>query len=105
MVKSFITLSYGGQLKYCRNLLQIFKSRKCRNCSKLLAQYFITLAFGANVIKPFLARNLRIFILSSNVCYTRLEKLATDKHSSLLRKVVHYGQKSFIALGPGHSFY
>ncbi len=31
---------------------------------------------------------------------TRLEKLAKDKYSSLLRKFVKYAQKSFIALGP-----
>jgi hypothetical protein len=30
-----------------------------------------------------------------------LEKLAKDKHSSLLRKFVNYGQKGFITLGPG----
>jgi hypothetical protein len=33
---------------------------------------------------------------------TRLEKLARDEHSSLLRKSVIYGQKSFITLAPGH---
>ncbi len=33
--------------------------------------------------------------------YTRLEKLARDKHSSLLQKIVNYGQKSFITLVPG----
>ncbi len=32
---------------------------------------------------------------------TRLERLAMDKHSSLLRKSVNYGQKSFTTLGPG----
>ncbi len=31
---------------------------------------------------------------------TRLERLARDKHSSLLRKPVNYRQKSFIILGP-----
>jgi hypothetical protein len=35
---------------------------------------------------------------------TRLEMLARDKHSSLLRKLVNSGQKSFIMLGPGLSF-
>ena len=33
--------------------------------------------------------------------YTRLEKLAMDKHPSLLQKSVNYGQKSFITLAPG----
>jgi hypothetical protein len=31
---------------------------------------------------------------------TSLEKLARDKHPSLLRISVNYGQKSFITLGP-----
>ncbi len=31
---------------------------------------------------------------------TRLERLARDKHSSLLRTFVNYGRKSFIILGP-----
>jgi hypothetical protein len=35
------------------------------------------------------------------VCQTKLEKHARDKHSSLLRKFVNYGQKSFITLAPG----
>ncbi len=30
-----------------------------------------------------------------------LEKLATEKHSRLLQKLVNYGQKSFIILGLG----
>jgi hypothetical protein len=29
-----------------------------------------------------------------------LEKLARDKHFSFLRKLVNYGQKGFITLGP-----
>ncbi len=33
--------------------------------------------------------------------YTRLERLAKDKHSSLLQKSVNYGQKSIITLAPG----
>jgi hypothetical protein len=32
--------------------------------------------------------------------YTRLEKLAREKHSSFLQKSVNYGQKSFINLAP-----
>jgi hypothetical protein len=30
-----------------------------------------------------------------------LEKFVRDKHPSLLRKCVNYGQKSFITLAPG----
>jgi hypothetical protein len=32
--------------------------------------------------------------------YTRLERLARDKHSSLLRKSVNYGRKKFYSTGP-----
>ena len=32
---------------------------------------------------------------------TETERLARDKHSSLLRKFVNYTQKSFITLAPG----
>jgi hypothetical protein len=32
---------------------------------------------------------------------TRLERLAMDKHSSLLQKLVNYDRKKFITLGPG----
>jgi hypothetical protein len=39
---------------------------------------------GANVIK---------LILSG-------KKIARDKHSSLVQKIVNYGQKSFTTLGP-----
>jgi hypothetical protein len=33
--------------------------------------------------------------------YTRLAKLARDKHLSLLRKFINYGQKSFVTLAQG----
>ncbi len=32
--------------------------------------------------------------------WTRLERLARDKHSSLLQKFVNYGQKKFYNIGP-----
>ena len=35
---------------------------------------------------------------------TRLERLATDKHSSLLRKFVNYGHKKFYSIGPAVRF-
>ncbi len=34
---------------------------------------------------------------------TRLEKLAMDKHSSLLQKSVNYGGNKFYSTGPGVS--
>jgi hypothetical protein len=49
----------------------------------------------------FYVRNLQIFVLSESVCQTRPEKLTNDNHSSLLRKSVIYGKRSFITLGPG----
>jgi hypothetical protein len=36
----------------------------------------------------------------TNNHYTRLERLVRDKHSSLLRKFVNYGQKKFYNIGP-----
>jgi len=33
--------------------------------------------------------------------WTRLERLARDKHSSLLQKYVNYGHKKFYNTGPG----
>jgi len=40
-----------------------------------------------------------MFLLSQSVCLIRLEKLAGDKHFSLLRKFANYGQKKFIKYG------
>ncbi len=34
---------------------------------------------------------------------TRLEKIASDKHSSLQQKLVNYGRNFFTTLGPGRS--
>jgi hypothetical protein len=39
----------------------------------------------------------RLLTLPAN---TRLEKLARDRHSSLLPKFVNYGQKRFYNMGP-----
>jgi len=51
-----------------------------------------------NVIKV-IAHNLQIFIQSYSVYETRLEKLASGKHSSLLQILENYRQTSFITLG------
>ena len=40
-------------------------------------------------------------LASCGVCYNRLEKHARDEHTSLRRKQVAYGRKSFITLAPG----
>ena len=34
-----------------------------------------------------------------------LERLARDKHSSLLQKLINYGQKGFIGLAPDSTFF
>ncbi len=39
-------------------------------------------------------------LLASPTIIRRLERLARDKHSSLLRKLVNYGQKKFYTIGP-----
>ncbi len=49
--------------------------------------------------KNFFACNLQFFVISQSVCQTRLEKLARDKHSSLLCKFVNYGRKKFYNVG------
>jgi hypothetical protein len=41
---------------------------------------------GPNVIKLFWSVIYEFFKISQGVCQTRLEKLAKDKHSSLLQK-------------------
>ncbi len=48
--------------------------------------------------KTFYGCKLRIFVLKQSVCQASLENLARDKHSSLLRKFVNYGQKIIITL-------
>jgi hypothetical protein len=42
-----------------------------------------------------------IYMFLCKACVSRLEKLAWDKRSNLLREFVNYGQKCFIRLGPG----
>jgi hypothetical protein len=46
--------------------------------------------------KTFYFRNFRSFAISKGVWKARLENLAIDEHSSLLRTPVNYGQKSFM---------
>ncbi len=89
----------------CRTRLEKLTSDKHSILLRIFVNYrqksFITLTPGANVIKLFSVRDLQIFVLSPTVSWTRLEKLARDKHSVLLRKFVNYRQKSFITLTPG----
>ncbi len=53
--------------------------------------------------KTFSVRDLQIFVLSKSVSQTRPEKLTNDKHTSLLRRSVIYGQKKFYNIGPSSS--
>jgi hypothetical protein len=53
----------------------------------------------ANVIKLFNPLFIH-FCTKIEVCWTRLEKLARDKHSSLVQKFVNYEQKKFYDIGP-----
>jgi hypothetical protein len=53
--------------------------------------------------KTFYVSNLRIFVLSKSICKNRLEKLARDKHSSLLLKLVNYKQ-DFLTLAQWVNF-
>ncbi len=50
-------------------------------------------------------RNLPILVLNDSACYARLEKLANDKHSSLLQKLVNYSCKSQITVSPDCQFF
>jgi len=68
---------------------------------KVQTKKYYNIGARGQYYKKNFARDLRIFILS--VCKTRLEKLARNKHFSLLRKFGDYGQKSFITLRPGQN--
>jgi hypothetical protein len=48
----------------------------------------------------FFVRKLLFFVKKLSACKNRLEKLAMDKHSSLLQKFVNDIQKSFITMAP-----
>jgi hypothetical protein len=54
---------------------------------------------GPNVIKLFV-RYLQIFVLSSSVCPWEAYPSLSNKHSSLVRKCVSYGQRLFYNIGP-----
>jgi hypothetical protein len=45
-------------------------------------------------------RNLRIFVISYSVYPSQAFSALSNKHSSLLQKLVIYEQKRFITLGP-----
>ena len=51
--------------------------------------------------KTFFLPNLQISVISQGFGQTRLEKIATDKHSTFLQKLINFRQKCFITLAPG----
>ncbi len=55
---------------------------------------------GANVKKLLTSVNYEFLRLAS-ICPWQALRALSNKHSSLVRKLVNYGQKSFITLGPG----
>jgi hypothetical protein len=85
-------------------MMQGFVSKKAYNLGKIIwdekAIKWHKIQDRGQCYKTFSVRDLRIFILSWSVSQTRPEKLTNDQHSSLLRKSVIYGQKSFITLAP-----
>ena len=50
--------------------------------------------------KTFFVRDLRILVVGLSVCRWQAFQACSDKHSSLLRKIVNYGQKKFVTLVP-----
>jgi hypothetical protein len=56
---------------------------------------------GANLIKLYADVNYGFSDYARVFVRLDCKKLTNDKHSSLLRKSVIYGQKSFITLDPG----
>jgi hypothetical protein len=60
---------------------------------------FATLTPGTNIIKLF-TDVIYEFLYLASVYLTRIDKLARDKHSSLLQKFVNYGRKTFYNIGP-----
>ncbi len=55
----------------------------------------------AQYYETFYSRNLRIFTQSYSVCPWQAFPAYSNKPSSLVRKLVTYGQKHFKALSPG----
>ncbi len=78
---------------------------KCSSLLRLLINYVGKNLYNfdgrGQCYKTFFGSNLQIFALSYSVCKNRLEKLARDKRSSLLRILINYGGKKFYYLMAG----
>jgi hypothetical protein len=81
-----------------KNLVMDKHSSLLRKLLNYGPKRFSTFAPGPNTIKSFLPVIYK-FLLSERMS-VRL-KLAMDKHSSLLQKIINYRQKSFIKLATG----
>ncbi len=117
--RSFTTISVGQAVLFPNMEPRFLKFGRARVGNEPRGLYYET----------FYGRNLRIFVISSIVFVlckpfqpsvmfvgkarslpqsasltrkhsTRLERIAIDKHSSLLRKSVNYGRKKFYSTGP-----
>ncbi len=89
-------------LCYCQSLFTGFSKHTsfvCYGMNYGCNKFYDTGPCG-QCYKTFYSRNLRIFAQSQCVCQNRLEKLARDKHSSLVQKFVNYRQKMFYNIGP-----
>jgi hypothetical protein len=55
---------------------------------------------GANVIKLFVSVIYEFFVISWSVCPWQAFQAWSNKHSSLVQKLVNYGHKKFYNIGP-----
>ncbi len=78
-----------------RLVIEIFDFKPNLRCQIHSVNQFHQPSSGANVINLFF-----LSVISNSVGQTRLEKLAREKHSSSLQKLVNYCGRSFITLGP-----
>ncbi len=100
------------------------KQKQYYDCNNyILSQSYKRKSFlWGRYYKTFYGRNLRIFVINQSSCprqtfpvqsnvwgqaqvltrkhQTRLERLAREKHSILLRKFVNYGHRKFYSTGP-----
>jgi hypothetical protein len=77
---------------------------RCTTFVHLFSGVFYDKRSFKNVLGPmllnFFVRNLRVIIKSCSVCSWQTLPFLSTKHSSFVRKLVNYGQKSFYNIGP-----
>ncbi len=57
---------------------------------------FFNIGPWAQCFETFYGRNLRVFVISESVYPWQAFQAWSNKHSSLVQKLVNYGQKSFL---------